>query len=133
MSFDTGPKDFLPRRHSSEEQRLYERIYAVVRLIPPGKAAAYGQIAAIVGDCTARMVGYAMASVPTGSDVPWQRVINAQGKVSPRADSWDTEVQRQRLRAEGVEFDAAGKVDWNKVRWAGPDPAWLSEHGYRES
>ena len=83
IRIDTGPKDFLPRRHSPDEQRLYERIYAVVRLIPPGKAAAYGQIAAIVGDCTARMVGYAMASVPTGSDVPWQRVINAQGKVSP--------------------------------------------------
>lgn len=133
MSFDTGPKEFLPRRHSPDEQRLYERIYVVVRLIPPGKAATYGQIAAIVGECTARMVGYAMASLPNGSGVPWQRVINAQGKVSPRGDSWDAEVQRQRLRAEGVEFDASGKVDWSRVRWEGPDLAWLLEHGYRES
>lgn len=65
----------------------YERIYEVVRLIPPGRVATYGQVASIVGNCTARMVGYAMAALPPGSDVPWQRVINAQGKISLRADS----------------------------------------------
>ena len=64
----------------AEQQRLYERIYLVVRQIPPGKVATYGQVAQITGNCTARMVGYAMAACP--DDVPWQRVINAQGKVS---------------------------------------------------
>ncbi len=92
-----------------EHERLYSRIYTVVRQIPPGKVATYGQIAAIVGDCTARMVGYAMAACP--DDVPWQRVINAQGKVSPRADSWGTEVQRLRLEEEGIVFDADHKVN----------------------
>jgi methylated-DNA-protein-cysteine methyltransferase-like protein len=111
-----------------EHERLYSRVYAVVRQIPRGKVATYGQIAAIVGDCTARMVGYAMAAAP--EDVPWQRVINAQGKVSPRADSWGTEVQRLRLEEEGVQFDAAHKVDFKQVRWSGPGLAWLLEHGF---
>ena len=114
----------LPEPH----ERLYQRIYTVVREIPPGKVATYGQIAAIVGDCTARMVGYAMAACP--DDVPWQRVINAQGKVSPRAASWGTELQRVRLQDEGVAFDAEHRVDFAVVRWAGPSPAWLLEHGF---
>jgi methylated-DNA-protein-cysteine methyltransferase-like protein len=111
-----------------EHERLYARVYAVVRQIPPGKVATYGQIAEIVGDCTARMVGYAMAACP--DDVPWQRVINAQGKVSPRADSWGTEVQRLRLEEEGVRFDASHKVDFQQVRWQGPGLAWLLDNGY---
>ena len=55
------------------------------------------------------MVGYAMAACP--DDAPWQRVVNAQGKVSPRADHWGTELQRQRLREEGIELDAEGRMD----------------------
>ena len=111
-----------------EHERLYARIYTVVRQIPPGKVATYGQIAEIVGDCTARMVGYAMAACP--DDVPWQRVINAQGKVSPRADSWGTEVQRLRLEEEGIVFGADQKVNLAVVRWSGPDIEWLLEIGY---
>jgi methylated-DNA-protein-cysteine methyltransferase-like protein len=107
---------------------LYEHIYLLVRQIPAGKVATYGQIAELAGNCTARMAGYAMAAAP--DDVPWQRVINAQGKVSPRGDSWGTEVQRQRLADEGIAFDADGKVDLAKVRWVGPDLGWLLEHGF---
>jgi len=114
----------LPEEH----ERLYERIYLIVRQIPPGKVATYGQIAELAGDCTARMAGYAMAAAPEG--VPWQRVINAQGKVSPRADHWGSEVQRVRLADEGVEFDAQDRVDFAKVRWAGPGLGWLLEHGF---
>ena len=98
-----------------------------MRQIPPGKVATYGQIAELAGDCTPRMAGYAMAAAPEG--VPWQRVINAQGKVSPRADHWGSEVQRVRLAEEGVEFDAQDRVDFAKVRWNGPDLGWLLEHG----
>lgn len=111
-----------------EREPLYARIYAVVRLIPPGQVATYGQVAEIVGGCTARMVGYAMAACP--DDVPWQRVVNAQGKVSPRADHWGAEVQRQRLIEEGVEFDADYRMDLARVRWRGPEREWLIEHGY---
>ncbi|MEJ5247524.1 MGMT family protein [Caldilinea sp.] len=111
-----------------ERRPLYERIYAVVRLIPRGQVATYGQIAEIVGGCTARMVGYAMAAAP--EDVPWQRVVNAQGKVSPRADHWGAELQRQRLIEEGIEFDAEYRMDLARVRWPGPSREWLLEHGY---
>ena len=107
---------------------IYERIYLVVRQIPASRVATYGQIAKIVGGCTARMVGYAMAASP--EDVPWQRVINAQGKVSPRGSQLGAEVQRHRLIDEGVEFDAEGKVNWSEVRWPGPDLEWLLGHGF---
>jgi methylated-DNA-protein-cysteine methyltransferase related protein len=109
---------------------VYQRIYTIVRLIPPGKVATYGQIAAIVGNCTARMVGYAMAGLPHGSDVPWQRVINAQGKISPRADGSSTELQFRLLQEEGVRFDSQARVDLRHYRWAGPDMGWLIEHGF---
>jgi methylated-DNA-protein-cysteine methyltransferase-like protein len=109
----------------------YERIYAVVRQIPPGKIATYGQIASIVGGCTARMVGYAMAALTSRhEDVPWQRVINAQGKISLRADSGGAALQRRLLEEEGVRFDASSKVDFRQVRWQGPTIDWLLEHGY---
>lgn len=108
----------------------YERIYAVVRQIPSGKVATYGQIAAIVGGCTARMVGYAMAALPFGVDVPWQRVINVQGKISPRGAGDGGLQQRQLLEAEGVNFDAAGRVDFSQVGWQGPDWEWLDQNGF---
>ncbi|RIK39934.1 MAG: cysteine methyltransferase [Chloroflexi bacterium] len=108
----------------------YERIYEVVRLIPPGRVATYGQVASIVGNCTARMVGYAMAALPPGSDVPWQRVINAQGKISLRADSAGNARQRQLLEEEGISFDAQGRVNLRQVRWRGPQLDWLLEQGY---
>lgn len=109
---------------------VYERIYAVVRQIPPGKVATYGQIAGIVGNCTARMVGYAMAALPYHSEVPWQRVINSQGKVSARVGGNGSAEQRQWLEAEGVRFDQNDRVDFNQVGWLGPDWAWLEQHGF---
>ncbi len=112
-------------------EHLYPRIYEVVRQIPAGRVATYGQVAAIVGPpCDARLVGWAMASLRPGSDVPWQRVINAQGKISLRRASRGHELQRLRLEAEGVRFDARGRVDLATFGWTGPDPAWLAGHGY---
>ena len=95
----------------------HERIYAVVRRIPKGEVATYGQIARIVGRCTARMVGYAMAAVPEGSRVPWQRVINAQGMVSARSHGDGDVRQRVLLEKEGVMFDANGRVDLRIFQW----------------
>lgn len=99
---------------------LYQQIYDVVRSIPPGKVASYGQIAEIVGRCSARMVGYALAALKTNgslSDVPWQRVINAQGRISVHGDGLGNAIQEQLLRQEGVEFDAHGCVNWDVVGW----------------
>ena len=68
--------------------------------------ASYGQIAALVDRCTARMVGYAMHAIgPEDADVPWQRVINSQGRVSSHGDGIGTSLQRQMLEDEGVVFD----------------------------
>ncbi len=116
--------------YKSEHEPTYLRIHEVVQQIPPGRVASYGQIAAIVGHCTARMVGHAMAALHGDRDVPWQRVINAQGKISPRADSGSTAQQRILLEEEGVLFKANGGVDLRIYGWAGPSLAWLLEHGY---
>lgn len=90
-------------------------IYILVKQIPHGKVVSYGQIARLVPHCTARMVGYAMASCP--EDVPWQRVINSQGKISPRGVGWGAELQHQILEAEGVQFDLENRVDFNVFGW----------------
>lgn len=108
---------------------IYELIYRVVRQIPAGKVATYGQVASMVGNCTARMVGYAMSALEDESGVPWQRVINAQGKISPRGSQMSTEVQRLRLEDEGVVFGPDGKVNWSEVRWHGPPLEWLLDNG----
>jgi methylated-DNA-protein-cysteine methyltransferase-like protein len=97
--------------------RLNEKIYAVVRQVPPGRVTTYGTVAKIVGGCTARMVGYAMAATPDGSNVPWQRVINSQGKISPHGLGYGSAIQRQLLEAEGIVFDPSGKIDLNKFGW----------------
>ncbi len=96
---------------------LYQRIYAIVLQIPPGKVATYGQVARIVGGCTPRMVGYAMSATPTSSSIPWQRVINAQGKISPHGDGFGSEMQRALLLDEGIVFDIQGRVDFDRFGW----------------
>ncbi len=115
---------------SLKNAAVYDRIYAVVRKIPSGQVATYGQVAAIVGRCTPRMVGYAMAALPFGTDVPWQRVINRQGKISLRAGGSGSAQQRQLLEAEGVKFDQKDRVDFNEVGWPGPDWEWLEINGF---
>lgn len=102
----------------------------MVQQIPPGQVATYGQIAALVGNCTARMVGYALASLDGSSPVPWQRVVNSQGKISPRAESHSTALQRLRLLEEGITFDAQHRINLRRYRWAGPAIAWRLEHGF---
>jgi methylated-DNA-protein-cysteine methyltransferase-like protein len=100
---------------------LYSRIYDLVRRIPPGRVTTYGAIARQVG-CTARTVGFAMAALPAGHPVPWQRVINSQGKVSPRRNGDGDLIQRQLLEAEGVQFDARERVDLLRYGWENAKP-----------
>ncbi|HKJ04134.1 MAG TPA: MGMT family protein [Geopsychrobacteraceae bacterium] len=97
---------------------LYKTIYAVVSAIPSGRVMTYGQIGQLVG-CTARTVGFAMAALRGESCVPWQRVINRQGKVSPRTDGEGNLLQRDLLESEGVQFDRDGRVDLELCRWHG--------------
>ena len=97
----------------------YPRYYDVVRRIPPGRVATYGQVAAEAGlPGRARQVGYAMAALPNGSDVPWHRVVNARGEVSRRSGGTAFEqIQRVLLEAEGVRFSAHGRIDLSQFRW----------------
>lgn len=109
----------MPRPTSSGSSSSYDRIYAVVRKIPRGRVATYGQIARLAGlPGHARQVGYALHALPNRTKVPWHRVINAQGRISPRSSSgWDEE-QLIRLEREGVEFDWRGKTDLERFGWA---------------
>jgi methylated-DNA-protein-cysteine methyltransferase-like protein len=96
----------------------YASIYAVVRRIPRGRVATYGQIATLAGlpGC-ARQVGYALHALDDESDVPWQRVINARGECSPRAERGTEAIQRVLLEAEGLAFDPRGRVDLSRLQW----------------
>lgn len=113
-------------RRDDSGRSLYERIYGVVQQIPPGRVATYGQVATIVGS-GARTIGYAMAALRR-RDVPWQRVLNSEGRISRRAHGAEDSRQRELLTAEGVFFDRRGRVDLDAVGWEGPDMDWLDEN-----
>ena len=101
------------------ESPLYQKIHQIISLIPSGKVATYGQIAEIVGGCTARMVGYAASAVPQYSDIPWQRVINYKGGISQRRCGSGGLLQQKLLEAEGIEFDQYGRTNLEHFRWKG--------------
>lgn len=116
------------------QQAYYEQVWTLVRQIPRGKVAAYGQIALMLPPPNGvdfesykafgpRWVGGAMANCP--DDVPWQRVINSQGKISERAGA---ERQRQRLEEEGIMF-VKDKVDMKKYGWGGLDETDAPKQG----
>ena len=93
-----------------------ERVYEIVRKIPAGKVMTYGQLANILGDgYTARTVGYVMHGSDEG--VPWQRVINSQGKCSTGRLTIPLNLQQELLEAEGVVFSASGKCDLETCQW----------------
>ena len=115
----------------------HQLVWEIVREIPPGKVSTYGRIAGLLAPIHgmseqaysargARMVGGAMAACP--GDVPWQRVINSQGKVSLRQGGGG-EVQRELLMAEGVDFDDNDRLDLKVYLWEGPSQEWLLENG----
>lgn len=88
---------------------LYQRIYTLVQQVPPGRVTTYGQLARLVAT-TPRVVGFALAALPENSDIPWQRVINAKGRISQRGQSDRAELQYQLLINEGVSFDETGAI-----------------------
>ena len=98
---------------------LYQQIHELIRLIPSGKVATYGQIAEIVGGCTARTVGYAASTIPVDSEIPWQRVINYKGKISSRNRVSVELLQQELLEGEGIQFDSLGKTNLKYYRWNG--------------
>ncbi len=102
----------------TQEPSSRKRIYAVVRRIPRGRVATYGQVARLAGlPGQARQVGYALHALPDGSAVPWHRVINTQGRVSARSEPGPDSIQRQLLEREGVRFDERGRADLERFQW----------------
>ncbi|MCP9931438.1 methylated-DNA--[protein]-cysteine S-methyltransferase [Cyanobium sp. AMD-g] len=98
------------------------RVYAMVCRIPFGQLATYGQVAELIGayGC-ARQVGWALRRLPLPSAVPWQRVVNAQGRIamSPGREGSDW-MQRELLLAEGIAVDPDGRLPLARHRWRPP-------------
>ena len=102
-------------------ENFYQRVYEMVRQIPYGRVMTYGQIAVLLGKPTAsRAVGYALHRTPAGQRIPWQRVINSQGKISPRGAGdklHEPPLQRVLLESEGIKFNAQGKIRFEQYLW----------------
>ena len=99
------------------DRDLPEKIRATVRRVPPGSVATYGQIAAEAGaPRRARLVGQVLRRLPSGSEVPWHRIINARGELSLPAGSDAWRRQRTRLEGEGIVF-RAGRIDLDRYGW----------------
>jgi methylated-DNA-protein-cysteine methyltransferase-like protein len=99
---------------------FFARVYAVVKLIPKGKVATYGQIAAILEHPrAARTVGWALNGMPASwaKRVPWQRVINAEGRIS---NAKHYTLQLALLKKEGIRFNKEGRCDLQKYLWEPP-------------
>jgi len=125
---------YLPPAHQAD---FHNKVWEIARQIPPGKVATYGQIAGLIpppGSMDPKdyrawssiWVGGAMAACP--DNVPWQRVINSQGKISLRPGGGALR-QRSLLEAEGIVFDERERVSLKKYGWDGPSQAWLRENG----
>ena len=103
---------------SLEKNLVYQRFYALVDSIPEGRVATYGQIAREAGlPRHSRHVGHALRALPAGSKLPWYRVVNSKGEISPRPSACYPK-QKTLLRAEGVRMDRRGRIDLRKYGWA---------------
>ena len=95
----------------------YKNIYEIVSQIPYGRVATYGQVAKLAGiPGQARQVGYAL-SASKEIQIPWHRVINARGEISPRSNSDFERLQRELLEYEGVNFDKQGRISLQLYHW----------------
>jgi len=108
-------------RRSELQAELVERIWQVVALIPRGRVATYGQVAALAGmPRHARLVGRTLRDLPDGTRLPWHRVVNATLRISQRRGSDGHTEQRRRLEAEGISF--VGERIPRQFRWEATAP-----------
>lgn len=116
--------DSAPARRGGSAAGFDQRVYAAVARIPPGQLATYGQIAELIGawGC-ARQVGWALRRLPLPSEIPWHRVVNADGRIAmtPSREGSDW-IQRQLLLAEGIPVDGEGRLPLARFRWRPPLP-----------
>ena len=103
-------------------------VLSLVRAVPPGKVATYGQIARLAGNPgAARQVGGVLRGLLGYEEVPWQRIVNARGGISTYKIGAG-ELQRAWLEAEGITFNAEGRCDLERYLWD-PTSASVSEPG----
>ena len=113
----TGRRSHADEPTDSPGRALRQAVYRLVARIPRGQVATYGQLATLAGfPGRARQVGYALAGMPEDLDLPWHRVINAQGKVSPRTSSKFHELQYSLLEQEGIVF-VENRIDLRQYLW----------------
>ena len=107
---------------------FHQRVYETVSQVPIGRVTTYGDVATVLGSPrVARHVGWALAAlVDESNTVPWQRVINAQGRISFKGQTVRAELQRRLLEQEGIVFDSKGRVDLKRLRWRF-DPSAMDE------
>ncbi len=97
---------------------VFQKIYDVVRQIPKGKVATYGQVALLAGNPRwARVVGYALHNNPAPGIIPCHRVVNREGKVADAFVFGGGDIQRQMLEEEGIIFESDGYIDLDKYQW----------------
>jgi methylated-DNA-protein-cysteine methyltransferase-like protein len=121
---------------------FFRTVWLIVQQVPPGQVTTFSQIARMIppppgveaddyARLGARWVGDAMnaVSIPDDARVPWHRVINSRGTISLPERSRGAALQRERLLAEGIVFDAADRVDFERFGWDGGDPAWAQARG----
>ena len=101
----------------ANDRNYRERVYELVKQIPPGRVMTYGLIARVLGEgYTPRTVGYVLHAADSEM-VPWQRVINSQGKCSTGRLTIPVNLQQTMLEQEGIAFDAKGKCDLGMYEW----------------
>lgn len=107
-------------------RRFYAAVRQLVRMVPPGKVASYGQIATYLGHPRhARIVGWVLHDLPADTDVPWQRIVNMHGRITTTCLTHPANLQRLILEEEGVSVNDEDCVDMSRYRWQGPtDAQW---------
>ena len=103
----------------NNKKNTFEIVYKLVRKVPKGKVATYGQIAHLMGNIKlSRVVGYAMSSCPY-DDVPCHRIVNRFGELSKAFGNKGIEEQKKLLEKEGIKFDKENRIDLLKYAWDG--------------
>lgn len=97
--------------------QLFHKILDIVQQIPVGKVATYGQIATIAGTQNPHLVGFALATLKEGTDIPWFRVINSKGKISFPEQSDGFKIQYSLLKSEGIIFDVKNQINLKQFGW----------------
>src|SRR3989344_1097160 len=99
------PWGFMVRIHAGGlSMNFYQKVYTWAEKIPRGKVATYGQIATLITTPrAAQVVGFALRALPKDTNVPWQRIINSEGRISIQNPKWPQSEQARLLRKEGVE------------------------------